>query len=251
MTPLKTYDIIDRLPFELAARLQCDPFFADIPVVVAEAGNLRLEIERRQAVVLGKLGKRGAAVVVPQLIADDPTPNLQFGPMRFYPQFQVIEQVELNNDAQGTKKSHRKIARRIRDVIKTANFIGLIANITPGKPCIAPMDLSKLGDLVKGSEVNFECLEISGEQFSIVQMPAFGGDGTSELTITSPTVGAQIWFTLDDTYPYPGGADDYPGSTAQLYSGPIALTEPVIVRACGYLDGSVASGINRATILNA
>ncbi len=245
-------DIIDRLPFELAARLECDPFFADIPVIVAEAGNIRLEMERKQAIVTEKAGKRGVAVIVLQLVADDMSKNLQFGPMILYPSFQVIENVELNNDDAGVKKSHRKIARRIRDVIKNCNMRGLVQDMKAGKPCIEPTDLTDLSPALKGSQVNFECLEVSTQDQVQVQEPTFVGvmnDNVPQLVISCATPGAAIWFTTDDTFPYNGDKATFPGSTAQLYTGPVNISEDgFIVRACAYLDGAVASGINRAII---
>ena len=247
---MQTFDIIDRLPFELAARLECDPFFVDIPVIVAEAGNIKLEMERKQAVITEKENKRGVAVIVLQVVADDFSKNLQFGPMIIYPAFQVIENVELNNDDNGTKKSHRKVARRIRDVIKNCNMMGMVQDMKAGKPCIEPTDLTELGATLKGSQVNFECLEVSAEDQVQVQMPVYSGDGSPQLTLTCPTPGAAIWFTTDDTFPYNGTAADFPGSTSQLYTGPVTLAAgATIVRAAAYLDGSVASGINRKTII--
>jgi hypothetical protein len=250
---MHSYDIIDRLPYEIAARIASDPFFVDIPVIVAEAGNVALEMERRQAVTEEKSGKRGAAVIVLQLVADDPNPNLQLGPMKFYPAIQVIEQVEMNNDDCGTKKSHRKIARRIRDTLKTTGFVGLIADLRPGKPCIEPTDLSEIGALLKGSQVNFECLEIPQEQITVVQPPTYSSDANGKLLIACATVGAEIWFTTDDSYPYPGDADSFPGSTSQPYTGPVTMTSPqTIVRACAYLPTStdaIASWVNRQTII--
>jgi hypothetical protein len=251
---METLDIIDRLPFELAARLECDPFFRDIPVVVAEAGNIKLEMERKQAVTTEKSGKRGVAVIVLQIVAEDPFKNIQFAPMQLNPAFQVVENVEMNNDDDGTKKSHRKVARRIRDVIKHCVFAGLVQDMKAGKPCIEPVDLSDIGKTIKASQVNFECLEVSGEAQTLVQMPIFTGDangGNPQLTIASATPGAAIWFTTDDKFPYNGDKDIFPGSTAQLYTGPIPIpAEGFVVRACTYLDepGAVASGINRATI---
>ena len=250
---METLDIIDRLPFELAARLETDPFFADIPVVVAEAGNIQLEMERKSAVTTEKSGRHGVAVIVLQIVADDPFKNLLFAPMQLNPAFQVVENVELNNDENGTKKSHRKVARRIRDVIKNCVFAGLVQDMKAGSPCIEPVDLSDLGKTIKASQVNFECLEVLGETQTLVAMPQFSrpADGTPQFEIACATADAAIWYTLDDTFPYNGDADTFPGSTAQRYTGPISIPAAgFIVRAGAYLDapGAVASGINRATI---
>ena len=102
---IRAIDVIDLLPGELAARLQCDPFFADIPVIVVESGNVATELARKQAVITEKSGKRGVAVIVLQCLADDTDANVNFGPMILRPAFQVVEQVELNNDPNGTGKS--------------------------------------------------------------------------------------------------------------------------------------------------
>ncbi len=251
---MKAEDIIDRLPNELAARIESHSFFDDIPVVVAEAGNIALELERKQAVITEKSGHRGVAVIVLQLVADDPIKNVQFGPMSLFPAIQVVENVELNNDDNGTKKSHRKVARKIRDVIKYCVFKGLVQDMKPGKPCIEPVDVSDLGKTIKASQVNFECLEVSGETQQLVQIPVFTAqtiDGVPQIVITSATPGAEIWFTTDDSYPYPGDKETFPGSSAQPYSDPIPVpTDGFILRACAYLDtdSSIASGIERATI---
>src|SRR5712672_1965290 len=94
---LTVQDIIDRLPFELMNRIESDDYFSDVPVVVAEEGNVRLMVDAKQAAISTKLGtKRGVAVIVLQMVADDEHTNLQFGPMTLRPAIQVIENVELN-----------------------------------------------------------------------------------------------------------------------------------------------------------
>jgi hypothetical protein len=239
-------EIIDKLPGELAARLQSDPFFTDIAVVVAEKGNVAAEFARQQAVITETSGKRGVAVIVLQILANDYSNNLQFGPMILKPAFQVVENVELNNDDNGTKKSARKVARKIRDVIKNCNLMGLVQDMRAGTPCIEPVDL---GDAYVANQVNFECLEVSQENLTQVQMPSFTA-ATNQLILSTATAGAAIWFTTDDSFPYPGDNGSYPGSTSQLYTGPVNLAAgSIVIRACAYLDGSIASGVNRATII--
>jgi hypothetical protein len=94
-----TYNVIDKLPYELRDRLAADDFFAAIPVVVADKGNVKAQIAAKQAVVTSRVGKRGVAVVVLQIVADDPTNELATGPLLLRAAFQVVENVELNNDA--------------------------------------------------------------------------------------------------------------------------------------------------------
>jgi len=245
---MNAYDIIDRLPLELAARLACDPFFVDIPVVVAEKGNIKLEMERKQAVITEKAGKRGVAVIVLQTLADDLSRNLQFGPMILKPSFQVIENVELNNDDAGTGKSARKIARRLRDIIKNFNVKGLVADMKAGQPCIEPADLSEISPALVGCQVNFECLEVSNEDQRQVQDVVFTASPPSSIVMSCPTPGAAIWFTTDDSFPYPGTTDDFPGSTSQLYSSAVAVETGQVIRAGAFVENQIPSGINRITI---
>lgn len=243
---IQAIDVIDLLPFELQARLENDDYFADIPVVVAEEGNIKAELARKQAVMTTKSGKRGVAVIVLQVVADDDIPNLAFGPMTLMPAFQVVENLELNRDANGTGKSARKVSRRIRDVVKGFGAAGLVTDMKAGKPCIEPVPLVKeLGELVKAYQVNFRCLEVPQQGLAQAQMPvcAAVAGPTPQFEITSPTDAARIYWTSDDSYPGPQN----PG--AKVYESPIAIPDGgITVRACAYAQGLVASRVQRQTI---
>ncbi|MGA2178782.1 MAG: chitobiase/beta-hexosaminidase C-terminal domain-containing protein [Verrucomicrobiota bacterium] len=238
-------DVIDRLPTEDAARLASDPFFSDIPVIVADKGNVSAEVARAQGIVTMKSGKRGVCVVVLQLVGDDLNPNIPFGPMRLYPAFQVIEQVEMNNDKNGTKKSARRVARQIVKLIKTLRLVGVANSQTPDKPCIEPIRFKDADEKLIGYQVNFYCDESDSETVLKVANPVFAprGGASATVTLTCATAGAAIWYTTDDTPPDPGVL---PGSTAHLYASPITVPPAgVTIRACAYLAGSVASDVER------
>ena len=248
-------DILDRLPFELAARLESDPFFIDIPVVVAVKGNVAREYQRKQAVITEKSQRRGVAVIVLQIVADDIYEGLAAGPMKLKPAFQVIENVELNNDDAGTKKSARKVARHIIKNMKLAGFRGIVQGLKCGTPAIEPATIKELGDAVVSEQVNFECQEFSDEPFLYCAPPtmaAVPGSSPPQLALSCATPGAAIWFTIDDSFPYPGTRDDgFAASTSQLYSGPfnVALNTPQTVRAAAYQPGYIGSSIERFTVV--
>jgi hypothetical protein len=253
---MNTEDILDRLPFELAARLQSDPFFDDIPVVVAVKGNVAQEYARVKSVITEQSNHRGVAVIVQQIVAEDIYEGLPGGPMKLFPAFQIYENVELNSDDNGTKKSARKVARHIIKNMKLAGFRGLVQGMKCAKPCIHPVDIKELADEVVAEQVNFECQEFSDENFLYCQPPVVAvvpGSNPPQLTLATNTLGAAIWFTTDDSFPFPGTADDgYEGSTSQLYSAPIntLLNTPVVIRAAAYNNaaGFIASSIERFTI---
>lgn len=241
-----TLDVIDRLPFELQARLEADAFFNDITVVVAEEGNVALMLAVKQAVVSEKSGKTGLAVIILQVIADDDLPEVAFGSMTLKPGFQVIENLELNRGVNGTGKSARRVARYIRDLVKPLALVGLTTEFIPDNPCIRPVALGKeLGDLVKSYAVNFKTFEADDEGTTLVSTPQFSAtaDVPPMLQVTCGTDGADVWYTLDDSFPAPGVG------TSVLYAGPLAVPDAgFTMRAAGYKTGCIASQVNRGLI---
>jgi hypothetical protein len=243
---IQSLDVIDRLPSELQAALEADPFFADIPVIVSDAGNVKAELARKQAIATTKSGRRGAAVIVLQIEAEDEYPEQGFGPLTLRPAFQVIENVEWNHDTNGTKKSHRRIARKIVQIIKPLALIGVVTEFVPDKPCIEAVDLEpELGPLIKASQVNFRTFESDSEVVSQVATPQFAAypDSTPKFQMTCATAGAAVWWSSDDSFPAPGRA----GSA--LYAAPIGIPAAgITVRAAAYKTGMVGSQVNRALI---
>jgi hypothetical protein len=258
---MKNEQIIARLPYILSYCLITNAYFDDIVVVVAEKGNLARQIEQAQALISEKQGKRGIAVIVLQVVGDDMSNTLQFGPMNFYPAFQVIENVELNHDDNGTRKPALAVARKIRDVIKTFNFIGVIQDMRTAKPCILPEDMSELGASTVSYSVHFQCVETGLTQMTAVQLPQIFYTPT-QFNLACPTAGAEIWYTLDETFPFNGTADDYPEangtgkpSTAQLFVAgqPVNIPPGGCYLTCrAYLDGDnyIASGVQRGFLVN-
>lgn len=249
---MNVIDILDRLPFELAARLESDPFFVDIPVVVAVKGNVAQEYQRKQAVIAGKGNKTGVAVIVLQIVANDMYPGLPGGPMKLKPAFQVIENVELNVGEGGTGKSARKVARQIIKNMKIAGFRGIIQALTCDTPAIEPVDVKELGDGTVSEQVNFVCQEFSDEQFLYCLPPRFVEVSANQVALTSSTPGAQIWYTTDDSFPYPGDGTKFAESKSQLYAvGQLFTIQPdtkLVVRAVAHLPGYIDSSIERATL---
>jgi hypothetical protein len=239
-------DVIERLPEELAARLEADEYFVDIPVVVAEEGDIQATIAKKTAIVQGKSGRRGVVVIVLPLVADDEYPNVAFGSMTLRPAFQVVENVSMNNDPAGTGKSARQVARRIRDVIKPLALLGLCTEMVPDKPCIEPLNLEgEIGRSTRAYQVNFMTYEADSEEVNQVAMPQpeSGGGDTPSFAIACDTAGAEIYYTTDDSFPAAGRA----GSS--LYAAPVAIpAEGLTVRIAGYKSGWIASQVWRGRV---
>lgn len=239
-------EVIDRLPKEIGARLEADEYFIDLPVVVYEELNVESELQFKQAVLTEKNGKIGAAVVVLQVVADDLHRGIQFGPMTLYPAVQVIEATELNRGPNGTGKSARQIARRVRDVIKCFGATGLVIDMKPDKPCIEPVEMAeKLGRNLKSYGVYFQCLEQTDQVPSQVGKPECDLS-TGQIVLASPTMGAVIYYTVDGSYPSAAN------SQARLFSGAVDQSllsaAPTTIRFCAYKAGLIASWVSAATI---
>lgn len=234
-------DVITLLPGELAARLESDEYFPDIAVVVADNGNVRAEYDRKTAALTAKSGKRGLAVIVLPIEADDDMPNLALGSMRLRPSFQVVELRGINN----TGKTAASVARRIRDVIKPLQLQGLTSDFVPESPCIQSLNLTaELGETAVGKQVNFACYEADGEELTVCGTPAFAAvaGATPKFSLTSATAGADIWYSTDDSFPASGRA----GSVQ--YLAPVEITDTVTIRAAAYKTGCIPSQVNRATL---
>ena len=243
---IKAIDTIDLLPGELAAALQCDPFFDDIPVAVAEKGNVIQEVARLQALIAAKNGKSGVAVIVLQLVADDPYPEIAFGSLKLRPAFQIIEQPTINNSPNGTGKSARKVARKIRDIIKPLALLGLCSEFVFEENCIEPVRLDNQNLIAY--QVNCHTYEVDDENISQVCTPQFAlsEDGQSVL-MTCATAGAMIYYTTDDSFPAP--PDNVPGSTAIIAPALLAIPDAgFTLRAIALKAGMIGSQVNRVTI---
>ncbi|MEN6533034.1 MAG: chitobiase/beta-hexosaminidase C-terminal domain-containing protein [Bryobacteraceae bacterium] len=242
MSELDTSEIVERLPYELQARAESDPYAVDIPIVVAEEGNVRAMMEARQAALRIKHGTWGVAVIVLQIDESEYRPNLQFGPMVLHPKFQVIEFVDQNKSETGTKKSDRQVARWLVRLFKGVIIEGYTKSFETEKPAIEPISLAEYGDKARGAQVNFSCLEASSAPGQMVQIPVlkpFAGSAP-QVQITCGTVGATIRYTLDGSYPT---------NQAAVYAGPIDIPAAgFVVRACGYMDGMEPSSVIRKAI---
>lgn len=246
---MRTQEIIDRLPYELASRLASDPYFADIPIVVADEGNVQATIAKKQAAITAKGGKWGIAVVVLQIEADDESSEVTFGPMRLRPAFQVVEQREQNMSVTGTGKRCRQVSRHIVTAIKSMSLCGLTTGFVCDKPAIeaVPLDKDLAANFIAG-QVNFVTYEQSDEVLAQVSAPTLAVVGGA-VQIASATDGAAIWFTTDGSYPRPVVPGDEEKNSSQLYAGPIAIPAGgFTVRACAYIEGMVASAIPIAEI---
>jgi hypothetical protein len=67
------------------------------------------------------------------------------------------------------------------------------------------------------------------------------GTAPLSITLTCPTAGVDIWYTIDGSYPSPENEN------AILYTGPITLTSGVTIRASAVLTGYQQGDVTQST----
>jgi hypothetical protein len=173
-------------------------------------------------------------VIILQMEANDGgMPGTQYAPMELFPALQIIENVTLNNGAQGTKKPARKVARRVRDVLRMYSAAGLVKNLIADEPFLIPLKVTDVENCV-GYQENFKCLEDTTELQQKVATPVISpnsGAAPQSVTISCATAGATIWYTLDGSHPWEENAE------AEEYTGtPIEISEASVLRVRAFKD---------------
>lgn len=221
---------------DIAARLSDDSFFSDIPVILERKGVTENDIEVALGTVNQKSGKAGvvAIVLMPTL-----RPSSQSAPgpsYRVAPSIQVIEMPLINLGETGTGKFVEQIATRVRQLIHYWN---------PGRGYVFDFfgqDPLPVRAGLRSYAVNFARLGQDDRSPKVANVLIDPEEGAAPATVTlsCPTAGAAIWYTLDGSPPTPGNA------AALLYSAPIDVAAAATLRAAAFTDGLDASNISQA-----
>lgn len=220
---------------DFAARLKGDAYFADIKVLVQRKGVTEADIEQALSVLNEQGGKIGACVIVlkPALLATNPdAPGPEY---RVALSVQVITQPLMNDGDSGTGKETEAIAERVRLVLHrfatyggTYSFASMEpADVEEGKDSFAVIFTRRACD--------------SAEKCGLPLLDPDEGAAPQAVTLTTATVGARIYYTLDGSYPWPGN------EAAALYVAPVAVAEAATLRAVAYKDELIPSGVTQAS----
>ena len=233
---------LEQLQLDCAARLNADPFFANIEVVVMRPrieGSF-VEIQTRVDQVIGcerkKNGKGGAAVQILMPLADGRDPDAPGPRLDFSIVARVQEHPILNMGPTGTKYSCEEIALRALQLLHHFNP-GFGAILVAAKDALTPSDRFP-GKITIDVRVTQQT-GIGGVPKAT--RPVITAAGLS-FTLSSLTVDAALYYTTDGSYPGAGNA------AAMLYSGPVTLAAAATVRASAQADGLLPSDISQLTL---
>jgi hypothetical protein len=208
---------------EIADRLLADPFFAMIPVLVEQPRDMTYELQASVAAA-GIWG----VVLVPQAQVTAPNaPGPIFDPVEFAIRFRANVPVANGPGALETAETALALLHLYRPT--TVNEV----------LCAAPNALQRV---IEPNVVTYEVRvrTQAAAAFAVPQVatPVGASAGTQSpqtVTLTSATNGAAIFYTLDGSAPAPRSP------TALLYTAPVAVTEPGLLRARAWLAGYLAS----------
>ena len=198
---------------DVKARLENDPYFSDITVLLQRRGNIESDVMQALGTLNEKTGKLGACCVV--LMPETEAPegeNLPGPPIEIVISLQVIEQTTMNEDTAngGTGKSAESIANVALNLLHRyiPYLLGnvLVADRKPIRPVQAEGVVMYLVTLRLRTGLD------NSDKVLTPQLSEGGGS----ITITCGTLGASIYYTTDGSYPGPANA------TATLYTAPFA-----------------------------
>lgn len=220
-------------------RLQADSYFADIPVLLEEKGDISKEIARALGGVTNQGGKLGVYAIVLTARADikDPVPGPYLDAIQVT--VHVEESVLLNQSASGTQKACSDVAERVA---------GLLHRWTPdgwSRPVLLNGGSIQAVEPAFADRAYAVTFRVSGGitvALTTVATPTAtpsSGAVPQTVTLACATGGAAIFYTLDGRFPSP--------TAGTLYTEPVVVASACTLKAAGWLAGKLTSAVVSAT----
>lgn len=229
--------LLDQLQADVAERLRGDDVLGQFTVVTERTNDPVAEVSRKLGLVQSDESK-GLCLVVFQLTAL-PESNEVHGPLLT---FRIIVRVLENPILNGSGITALAAARRAGLVLHHYSAGGLGSLLLAESPFISPVE-DPLAPLAY--DLAFSTHEAETSVPDRVARPSFTPDADAfpkDIQISCATSGVTIWYTIDGTYPRPGGAtsQELTGSFATI-AGPcrlraVATKEDLIPSDAAFLD---------------
>jgi hypothetical protein len=214
---------------EVADRLLADPFFATIPVLVERPKDVSFELGASSAAA-GTYG----VVLVPMAVVSAPmAPGPRFDPVEIAVRFR--ENIPVVAGAHALEVAETALA-----------LLHLYRPTTINEVLSAAPNA-----LVRVNEPDVVAYEVrvrtqAGASYAVPQLAAptmssAGSVSPQTVTLASGQAGAAIYYTLDGSQPAPRSP------TSVLYTAPLTVSGPGLLRARVWLAGFLASGEGRET----
>ena len=197
-------DILNEIQSAAAQYLEADEYLVDVPVIVADKGDIEREIQQRLGLagILATGGKLGVCVVAEQVTASDELPDAGVGsPFTLSLRYTVMENRVVNKGSSGTGKRALAIARRIAHVLKYFIVPSMSSPFIPERRTITPLEEAM--PLV-GYTVTFACEERGTDMvLESVSKPVATAVSPGTYSVACALAGSSvycIWTSASETY---------------------------------------------------
>lgn len=221
---------------EIADRLSAFGYFSDIHVFVERQGDLAGKLDESLAGRLPKNGKIGVSLMVGVVRANVEKPDVP-GPWfdSATVDVTVFEAVLLNTSPTGTGKACVDVAVMVARVMHQycPGVIG--GEITATKEALRPLGEVRSGIIAYKITlgINPDC-----DVLNKVQRPVIShiGPVPQNVELSCDTVGSEIYYTIDGSYPWSGNTN-----AVRYDNAPITILTPCTLRVVAHLAGWSAS----------
>jgi hypothetical protein len=223
---LSSYNALDNVNIVTRDRLLADESRLPDETLAAEV----------LAYITPRSGRVGAGIIVEKPGFEVGHPNLPGPEGDITIELLVLEdRITNNSPSEGTGLPADQICQIIMDALHWQQWEGF-GQIFCDRQAMSP---AKDFQPLDGYRVKFR-LRLSRSQTVKVQQPVIS-ENSGVITLTCLTSGAQIYYTLDESFP--GRSNP----VAVLYSGSFTVDVGTVINAAAYLDGSTPSHMIQAT----
>lgn len=213
---------------EVADGLRADPFFANIPVLVEQPHDLDYGLQASVAAA----GIYGVVMVPQAAVGSVTAPGPIFDPVEIAVRFRENVPVAPGPHALEAAETALALLHLYRPVsvneVLSAAPQALVRVDEPG---------------IVAYEIRLRTQAVAAYAVTQLAVPVITSAGTvspQTVMLSTPTPGAAIFYTVDGSQPSPGSP------TASLYTGPVTIGAPALLRVRAWLAGYLASGEARA-----
>jgi Chitobiase/beta-hexosaminidase C-terminal domain len=212
--------ILEQIQADIYGALKATPGLATAEIMSANDGDIEAEVTRKLLPLTGALRGLALVVLLPELTESES--NLPGPVMDGMIEIQVIEAVLVNRGDGGTGIRASTAALRALGALhhlRVGNYT-LFAKRNPLDPLAG-----KKGIITYLVRMYFE--NVGADPVEKV-FPVTIAEDEAEITLTTSTSGASIYYTTDGSYPGESNAE------ADLYTVPFTLSESATVRAAAF-----------------
>lgn len=236
------YDVLDKLTADIAGKLEGDQNLSDVPVMTERRGDLDNEVKRRLGALKGADGKFGACIIVQAPVIKITKANASIPLLEAHLSILHVENSAINFKPFGTQKTAAALTLISAHTLWFHRPTPFAQLLVPSDPFIDPVEHTN-ADVAYA--LGYHCaLNVEGipPRLPVLTMAVDQVVCPAVFTISHPNSDAQIYWTMDDSYPRPGNPQ------ATLYTEPFTIHEPCHVRAIARLLGSMDSSVVSQTI---